>query len=280
VTRNKKQNQDRAEESKGNEPRPAARRRASAPRAPGATRTPRAPRKPRTRPAPPAEVSAEPIPAEPAADESIPAEPAAEVSAEPIPAEPAAEVSAEPIPAEPASHTPSPPPVETPVAAWMPAPPPPVETPVATWMPPLPPAPARALDEPREEPQALAGAGMPSPATRWLFAADIGSLAVIGGLMFLNLAGTGGPLRLVLALLFVTGVPGWALVRAAGLSGGWSSVAIAVLASLTICAASSTVLVWAGAWHPLVLFAVLAAGSAIVILWTLPPTFVAVQQNR
>jgi len=70
-------------------------------------------------------------------------------------------------------------------------------------------------------------------------------------------------------------VPGWALVRVAGLSGGLTGVSIAVLASLTICAGASTAMVWLGAWHPLMLLAGLAAISAVVILWTLPPAFVA-----
>ena len=147
-------------------------------------------------------------------------------------------------------------------------------------MPPPPPAPPPALDEPREVPQAPAGAGMPSPATRWLIAADIGCLGVIGGLMFLNLAGTGGVVRLLLALLFITCVPGWALVRVAGLSGGLTGVSIAVLASLTICAGASTAMVWLGAWHPLMLVGGLAAISAVAILWTLPPAFVAARARR
>ena len=115
---------------------------------------------------------------------------------------------------------------------------------------------------------------------RWLVAADLGSLSVIGGLVFLNIAGTGGTVRLGLALLFVTFVPGWALARAAGLAGGLTGVAVAVLASLTIGAAASTVMVWANIWHPLMLLAGLGALSAVAILWTLPPAFAAAQLRR
>jgi hypothetical protein len=120
----------------------------------------------------------------------------------------------------------------------------------------------------------------PSGVPGWLVAADLGSLVVIAGVMFLNIANTGGVFRLVLALLFVTCVPGWAVVRAAGLSADLTGVAIAVLASLTISAAASTAMVWLNAWHPLMLVAVLAVASAVVILWTLPPAFVAARAGR
>lgn len=120
----------------------------------------------------------------------------------------------------------------------------------------------------------------PSGIPGWLVAADLGSLAVIGALMFMNIANSGGVVRLLLALVFVTCVPGWAVVRAAGLSAGLTGVAIAVLASLTISAAASTLMVWLNAWHPLMLLAVLAAASAAVILWTLPPSFVAARAGQ
>jgi len=139
----------------------------------------------------------------------------------------------------------------------------------------------RAARQPAEGAGPVAQEALVSPADeRWLVAADLGSLCVIGGLVFLNIAGTGGALRLVLALLFVTFVPGWALARAAGLAGGLTGVAVAVLASLTIGAAASTVMVWANAWHPLMLLAGLGALSAMAILWTLPPAFVAAQLRR
>ncbi len=143
---------------------------------------------------------------------------------------------------------------------------------VDSW---LPPERSDAFEDP--------GAELPRPAPdhtqpateRWLVAADLASLAVIGGLTFLNVAGTGGVLRVVLALVFVTWVPGWALVRAAGLGGGLTGIAVAVLASLTISAAASTGMVWLNMWHPILLAAVLGAASAATILWTLPPAFVA-----
>jgi len=115
---------------------------------------------------------------------------------------------------------------------------------------------------------------------RWLVAADLASLAVIGGLIFLNIADTGGVVRLAVALLFVTFVPGWALARAVGLAGGLTGLAVAVLSSLTIGAATSTVMVWANVWHPILLFAGLAAVSGVAILWALPPAFVAARLRR
>jgi len=78
----------------------------------------------------------------------------------------------------------------------------------------------------------------------------------------------------LLALAFVTFVPGWGLARAAGLAGGLSGLAVAMLSSLTICAAASTLMVWLNLWHPLVLLAVIGAVSAVLLLWTLPAALV------
>src|SRR6185436_15533614 len=106
--------------------------------------------------------------------------------------------------------------------------------------------------EPTREPSSSATIGSPSgdldrptgQDERWLLAGDLASLAVIGALVFLNIANFGGPWRVLLALAFVTFVPGWALARAAGLAGGLSGLAVAMLSSLTICAAASTLMVW------------------------------------
>lgn len=136
------------------------------------------------------------------------------------------------------------------------------------------------VDEQVEAPSPPANSPPRMANERWLVTADLASLVVIGGLMFLNIANTGGDLRLALAVLFVTCVPGWALVRATSLSAGLGGAAIAVLASLTISAATSTAMVWLNAWHPLGLVAVLAALSAVAILWTLPPSFVALRARR
>jgi hypothetical protein len=146
------------------------------------------------------------------------------------------------------------------------------------WLPPEPAvAPLPAVDDVQDAPPP---ADRPSGGSGWLVAGDMGSLVDIAGVMFLNLANTGGVFRLVLALLFITWVPGWALVRASGLSGGLTGVAIAILASLTISAATSTAMVWLNAWHPLMLVVVMATVSAVVILWTLPPAFVAARAGR
>jgi hypothetical protein len=164
----------------------------------------------------------------------------------------------------------------TSVDDWLPPPRPIEPAPVDDWLPP-----PRPIEPPAAVDQAATTESPPAaepgvrPAAAWLIAADLASLAVIGGLTFLNLAGTGGVVRLILALLFVTCVPGWALARGAGLAGGLTGIAVAVLSSLTICAAASTVMLWLNAWHPLMLLAGLGAVSAVVILWTLPPSFVA-----
>jgi hypothetical protein len=148
---------------------------------------------------------------------------------------------------------------------------------VDSW---LPPERFDAVEQPVDAPSSPAVTPPGTANERWLVAADLASLVVIGGLMFMNIANTGAGLRLAFAVLFITCVPGWALVRTAGLSAGLGGAAIAVLASLTISAATSTAMVWLNAWHPLGLVAVLAALSAVAILWTLPPSFVALRARR
>lgn len=118
-----------------------------------------------------------------------------------------------------------------------------------------------------------------APNHAWLFAADLASLAVIGALAFFNIAGAAAGVRVLVALAFVTFVPGWALARASGLASGLTGIAVSVLASLTICAAASTAMVWLDAWHPFILFTVLSAVSSVLLLWTLPPAFVAARMR-
>ena len=104
-----------------------------------------------------------------------------------------------------------------------------------------------------------------------MIAADVGSLAVIAGLLITILFGSETIPRLLLALVFVTTVPGWALIRRAGLTANSAGAAMAIPASLAICAGASTVMVWLGAWHPYVLFGVLSVASAAAISWTIRP---------
>ncbi len=103
-----------------------------------------------------------------------------------------------------------------------------------------------------------------------MIAADLACLVVIAGLVITILWGP-EIVRLLLALVFVTTVPGWALVRRASLTTTFAGATMAIPASLAICAGGSSVMVWLGAWHPYALFGALAVGSAAAIIWTLRP---------
>lgn len=148
---------------------------------------------------------------------------------------------------------------------------------VDDWLPPeRPPRPAHDAGESLPAaPEIIA-----APNHAWLFAADLVSLGVIGVLAFFNIAGAGGGfVRVLAALAFVTFVPGWALARTAGLASGLTGIGVSVLASLTICAAASTAMVWLDAWRPFFLFAILSVASSVLLLWTLPSAFVAARMR-
>ena len=96
-------------------------------------------------------------------------------------------------------------------------------------------------------------------------------------------AGLTGPVRIVLALTFVTFVPGWALLRllpplrlmADGhssavvvevpLIAGTAKVAMAVALSLTLCTLSAQGLLWLRVWNPSALLAVLGGLSLVAL---------------
>jgi hypothetical protein len=76
-----------------------------------------------------------------------------------------------------------------------------------------------------------------------------------------------GPLRLLLALGFVTFVPGWAMFGHSRLADGTSKVALAVAASLTGCTVTALAMAWLRAWHPFALFYALGAASLLPLVW-------------
>jgi hypothetical protein len=77
--------------------------------------------------------------------------------------------------------------------------------------------------------------------------------------------GLTGPPRIVLALAFVTFVPGWATVGHTSSVGGTSKVALAVALSLTVCTATAAAMAWLGSWHPVALFYGLGGVSLAVL---------------
>ncbi|MDQ1368258.1 MAG: hypothetical protein QOF20_611 [Acidimicrobiaceae bacterium] len=78
--------------------------------------------------------------------------------------------------------------------------------------------------------------------------------------------GATGPIRVVLALAFVTFVPGWALFGRSRIVHGVSRVALAVTASFTACLAAAVTMAWLGSWHPVALFYAFGAITVMALL--------------
>ena len=94
---------------------------------------------------------------------------------------------------------------------------------------------------------------------------DLASLAVIVALAALVGLAVMGPVRAVLALLFFTFVPGWAVVTNWTSAARISRVALSVLLSLAICTAVATTALWLRIWPPIALFYVTASACAVAI---------------
>lgn len=95
---------------------------------------------------------------------------------------------------------------------------------------------------------------------------DWASLAVVAVLLVLAGLGVTGPLRTALALIFLTFVPGWAVVTNWALAARASPVALSVLLSLSICTGVATTTLWLHLWHPVVLLYILALSSCVGIV--------------
>ena len=95
---------------------------------------------------------------------------------------------------------------------------------------------------------------------------DIAALVLIVVLVVVISLGPSGPIRGVLALGFLTFVPGWAVVTHWASGARLSRIALSVLLSLSICTACATISLWLHVWQPLVLFYVLAIASSIAIV--------------
>jgi hypothetical protein len=112
---------------------------------------------------------------------------------------------------------------------------------------------------------------------------DAGAVVVTTALLSMVAGGLTGPVRIVLALAFVTFVPGWALlgllpqlklmaadrssavVGEAPLIAGTAKVAMAVALSLTLCTLSAQGLLWLRVWNPSALLAVLGGLSLLAL---------------
>lgn len=108
----------------------------------------------------------------------------------------------------------------------------------------------------------------PAPlAARVVVGLDVAAIAVTVTLMVLVAAEVTGVVRLMLALGFVTFVPGWALLDHMTLvAGATARLAVAVALSLTIATISSLAVLWLHLWHPVVLLDVLGAVSVLAVL--------------
>jgi hypothetical protein len=95
---------------------------------------------------------------------------------------------------------------------------------------------------------------------------DAGAAGVAAALLLMAALGAGGPARILLALAFVTFVPGWAVFGHLRLVEGLSRIALAVAMSLTLCTALAQCLLWLRRWDPSMLLTVLGAASLAILL--------------
>jgi O-antigen/teichoic acid export membrane protein len=140
---------------------------------------------------------------------------------------------------------------------------------------------ARALDPGRapatpERPAAESESAPPASPIRRLhraglfaLALDLTALALIAALLVSVAYQIEGLPRQLLALAFVSFVPGWALVGRLELGDGIRPLVLAVPASLMLSAGGATIMLLLHVWRPLLLLAALALGSTALVSWTL-----------
>lgn len=95
---------------------------------------------------------------------------------------------------------------------------------------------------------------------------DLAGLLVTDALLALATAHVGGPVRILLALAFVTFVPGWAAFGHFSALEPTSRLALAVAVSLTLCTALAQGLLWLSWWDPMAMLYGLGAASVAVLL--------------
>ncbi|MDQ6746679.1 MAG: hypothetical protein M3010_01030 [Candidatus Dormibacteraeota bacterium] len=97
-------------------------------------------------------------------------------------------------------------------------------------------------------------------------ALDLTGALVTAALLLAVALGGGGPGRVLLALAFVTFVPGWAAIGHLRLIDGMSRIALAVALSLALCAALAQVLLWLHLWSPPTMLAALGAVCLAILV--------------
>lgn len=100
---------------------------------------------------------------------------------------------------------------------------------------------------------------------RLVAALDAAGAAVTVALLTVAVLGVAGPARLLLALAFVSFVPGWAVLGHMDALELLSRSALAVAVSLALCTAVAQALLWLRVWHPAAMLAGLALASLAVL---------------
>jgi uncharacterized membrane protein len=95
---------------------------------------------------------------------------------------------------------------------------------------------------------------------------DVAAVVLTSSLLLMAGVGVTGWVRTVAALVFVSFVPGWALLGYVSVGPPWSRSAVAVGLSLTVCTAGALVMLWVREWRPYVLFDALAAACLAALL--------------
>lgn len=98
---------------------------------------------------------------------------------------------------------------------------------------------------------------------------NLGAAVVAAALLVVSGMGSTGTPRLVLALVFMTFVPGWVLLNHVRLADGTSRFALAVGLSLTLGSGVALSALWLRTWHPRGLLDVTAGLCLLGIAWPL-----------
>lgn len=97
-------------------------------------------------------------------------------------------------------------------------------------------------------------------------ALDVLAAAVTVALLLLSGLGLGGPVRVLVALVFVSFVPGWAVLDWAPFAEGLAKLAVAAILSLTISTGLALGQLWLRLWHPEAVLSIAAVASLVALL--------------
>jgi hypothetical protein len=98
---------------------------------------------------------------------------------------------------------------------------------------------------------------------------DVGAVVVTAALLVVTGVGVSGAPSLVLGLVFVTFVPGWAVLDHVPLARGAARVALAVALSLSLTTTAAVSSLWLDVWHPRALLDVTGALCLVAVTWHL-----------